>query len=320
MIGGRLAVHGSAGGTASLCLRMSTELTQPSRAGGDDAAPARRREFTSERQFYEPHRVGLPPFVPYVREVWRRREFAMELSRTDLRAQHFDTLFGKFWLVLNPLLLSGVYFVLLDILRGGRSGPGFFAHLVAGIFAYHFVSGAVRSGVKSVTSGGKLIMNSAFPRVLLPLSSVITGFKQFLPTMIIYVPIHVITNRPVGWHLLWVLPLVLMLAVMAAGLSMLVAALQVYFRDLKSLLPYVLRVWLYASPVLYYASRVPDRYQWLLVANPLAAPLSAWSDVLHSGRAPEVWQLAVGWGWALLIFGGSLLFFMSREREFAVRL
>jgi teichoic acid transport system permease protein len=277
-------------------------------------------EWALERHVYEPHVVGLPPVGQYLREVWRRREFAFELSRTDLRAQHFDTAFGKFWLVLNPLLLAGVYFILLDIVRGGRSGPGFFAHLVAGIFAYHFVSGAVRSGVKSVTSGGKLIMNSAFPRVLLPLSSVITGFKQFLPTMIIYIPIHFITSRPVGWHLLWVLPLVLMLAVMAAGLCMLVAALQVYFRDLRSLLPYVLRVWLYASPVLYYASRVPERYKWLLYINPLAGPLSAWSDVLHSGLAPRAWQLAVGSGWAVAIFVGSLLFFMSREREFAVRL
>jgi teichoic acid transport system permease protein len=293
---------------------MSTELTQ--QAG----APARENEFAPQRQVYEPHKVGLPPIGPYLREVWRRREFAFELSRTDLRAQHFETAFGKLWLVLNPLLLSGVYFVLLDIVRGGKSGPGFFAHLVAGVFAYHFVSGAVRSGVKSVVSGGKLIMNSAFPRVLLPLSSVITGFKQFLPTMIIYIPIHIITDRPVGWHLLWVIPLVLMLAVLAAGLCMLVAALQVYFRDLRSLLPYVLRVWLYASPVLYFASRVPERYKWLLYANPLAGPLSAWSDVLHSGRAPQAWQLAVGSGWAIAIFVFSLLFFMSREREFAVRL
>jgi ABC-type polysaccharide/polyol phosphate export permease len=294
---------------------MSTELTQPSRA-----RRRRENEFTAQRHVYEPHRVGLPPFGPYMRELWRRREFAFELSRTDLRAQHFDTAFGKFWLVLNPLLLSLVYFVLLDIVRGGRSGPEFFAHLVAGVFAYHFVSGAVRSGVKSVTSGGKLIMNSAFPRVLLPLSSVVTGFKQFLPTMIIYIPIHLATGLPIGWHLLWVLPLVLMLAVLAAGLCMLVAALQVYFRDLRSLIPYILRVWLYASPVLYYASRVPERYHWLLYANPLAAPLSAWSDVLRFGRHPATWELAFGSAWAVTIFVGSLLFFMSREREFAVRL
>jgi ABC-type polysaccharide/polyol phosphate export permease len=299
---------------------MSTGITQPSATSGDPPRPEGGGELGPHHQVYEPHKVGLPPVGPYLREVWRRREFAMELARTNLRAQHFDTIFGKFWLVLNPLLLSGVYFVLLDIVRGGKSGPSFFAHLVAGIFAYHYISGAVRSGVKSVTSGGKLIMNSAFPRVLLPLSSVIVGFKQFLPTIFIYIPVHLICGSPITWALLWVFPLVLLFTVLAAGLCMLVAALQVYFRDLRSLLPYVLRVWLYASPVLYYASRVPERYKWLLVANPLAAPLSAWSDVLHGGHAPATWTLIVGPAWAIVIFTGSLLFFMSREREFAVRL
>jgi teichoic acid transport system permease protein len=291
---------------------MSTEATQ--------APPARSSEFTAERHVYEPHRAGLPPLVPYVRELWRRREFAFELSRTELRAAHFDTAFGKLWLVLNPLLLAAVYFVLLDIVRGGRSGPGFFAHLVAGIFAYHFVSGAMRQGVRSVTSGGKLILNTAFPRLLLPLSSVVTGFKEFVPTLAIYVPVHLVCGEPVTLHLLWLIPLVVLLAVYAAGLSILVAGVQVYFRDLKSLLPYVLRIWLYASPVLYYASHIPERYRWLLVANPLAAPLTAWSEVLHGGETPHAWTLAVGCGWAFLILVVSATFFMSREREFAVRL
>jgi teichoic acid transport system permease protein len=299
---------------------MSTGVSQPSATSGDAPRPGGAPELASTHHVYEPHKVGLPPMLPYLREVWRRREFAMELARTNLRSQHYDTIFGKFWLVLNPLLLAGVYFVLIDIVRGGKSGPSFFAHLVAGIFAYHYISGAVRSGVKSVTSGGKLIMNSAFPRVLLPLSSVIVGFKQFLPTLIIYIPVHFIAGLPVTWALLWVFPLILLFTVLAAGLCMLVAAGQVYFRDLRSLLPYVLRVWLYASPVLYYASRVPERYKWLLVANPLAAPLSAWSDVLHGGRTPATWTLIVGPTWGIIIFVGSLLFFMSREREFAVRL
>jgi teichoic acid transport system permease protein len=298
--------------TASLSDRMSTGVT-PSK-------PARESEFTSRRQVYEPHRVGLPPLGPYLRELWRRREFAKELSRTYLRSQNYETTFGKLWLVLNPLLLAGVYFVLIDIVRGGRSGSAFFAHLVAGIFAYHFVSGALRQAVRSVTSGGKLIMNSAFPRLLLPLSSVITAFKQFIPTMIIYVPLHLALGRPVGWQLLWLFPIVGILTMLAAGFSTLAASLQVYFRDLKNLLPYVLRVWLYASPVLYFTEHVPDRYRWLLYVNPLAGPLTAWSDVLHDGTAPRTWSMLLGLAWGLVVLIGGSLFFMSREREFAVRI
>jgi teichoic acid transport system permease protein len=286
------------------------------------ATPTHHREndFAEQHHVYEPHLVGLPPLLPYIREAWRRRAFSFELSRTKLRSQHFNTVFGQLWLVLNPLMLAFVYFILVDILRGGSSRPGFFAHLVAGIFAYHLVSDAVRDGTKSVVSGGRLILNSAFPRVLLPLSSVVSAAKRFVPTMIIYVPIHIASSLPGGAVLLWVIPLVALLLVMATGLAMVVAALQVYFRDLKNLMPYLLRVWLFASPVLYFADEMPEKYQFLLNVNPLGQLLSAWSDVLNAGQAPSTESLVVASAWAFGLLIAGFLFFVSREREFAVRL
>jgi teichoic acid transport system permease protein len=295
---------------------MSTELRPaPERA---DARPD--DEFTSEHHVYEPHRVGLPRFGPYVRELWRRREFAYELSRTELRAQHFNTVFGQLWLILNPLLLACVYFVLVDILRANTGGVDFFAHLMAALFIYYFVTDGIRQAVKSVTSGGRLILNTAFPRVLLPASSVVTAFKRFLPTVVIFVPVFIAAGLPFGPHLLWLIPLFALFLILAAGFAMLVAAGNVYFRDLKNFLNYGLRIWLYGSPILYYASEVPDRYDFLLILNPLAPLLTAWSDVIDRGIAPDPADLAVGAAWAFVIFIGSGLFFMSREREFAVRL
>jgi teichoic acid transport system permease protein len=277
-------------------------------------------EFTSERHVYLPHAGGLPPLRSYVREVWRRREFALELSRTRLRAQHFNTAFGQLWLILNPLLLAGVYFILVDILRRGARDEDFFAHLMACLFAYYFVSNAMREGVKSVTSGGRLILNTAFPRVLLPMSSVINAFVRFLPTALIYIPVHILSGLPFGPHLLWVLPITALLFLLAAGLTMFVAAAQVYFRDLSNFLPYLLRVWLYVSPVLYFANEVPKRYDVILALNPLAPLLTAWSDVIILGHAPSAESLGLGLAWAAGIFVAAGLFFTSREREFAVRL
>jgi ABC-type polysaccharide/polyol phosphate export permease len=294
---------------------MSTPtLSRPSRHRRED-------EFTGERHVYEPHTVGLPPLRSYVHELWRRREFAVELSRTKLREQHFDTAFGQLWLVINPLLMALVYFVLIDILRASHAGGlKFFAHLVAGLFAFYFIHNSVTVGVKSVTKGGRLILNSAFPRALLPLSAVITAFMRFLPTLVIYVPIHLLAGLPVGLHLLWVFPIFALLTLLACGLSMLVAAAQVYFRDLSSFLPYVLRIWLYISPVLYYPERVPERYKFILDVNPLGGLLTAWSDVINRGHAPTASSLLLGLAWGIGLFIVSALFFMSREREFAVRL
>jgi teichoic acid transport system permease protein len=280
----------------------------------------RENDFEEVHHVYEPHLVGLPPLRPYLREAWRRRAFAFELSRTKLRAQHFNTVFGQLWLVLNPLLLALVYFVLVDILRGGSTREGFFAHLVAGIFAYHLVSDAVRQGTRSVVSGGRLILNSAFPRVLLPIGSVISAVKRFIPCVVIYIPLHVASGLPVDWNLLWVLPLLGLLIVMASGLAMIVAALQVYFRDLKDFMPYLLRVWLFASPVLYFADEMPDQYKFLLYVNPLGELLAAWSDVINLGGTPSVEELVVAAAWAFGLLIAGFLFFVSREREFAVRL
>lgn len=277
-------------------------------------------EWALERHVYEPHTVGLPPVGQYLREVWRRREFAHELARTKLRAQQSQTLFGVIWLVLNPLLLAGVYYILIDIIRSGRRPADFFAHLTAGIFAYYLVSGAMRDGVKSVVRGGRLILNSAFPRMLLPLSSVILAVRRFIPTVVVYVPIHIASGLPFGVHLLWVIPLVGLMIVLAFGLSMLVAAVQVYFRDLASFLPYLLRVMLYGAPVLYFASQVPAGYEFIVDVNPIGRLLTAWDNVLRLGTGPGLHNMLVASAWAFgaLVVGG--LFFMSREREFAVRI
>jgi teichoic acid transport system permease protein len=297
-------------------------MTTPTTTKTTGAPGRHEREdpFQSQTHVYEPHFVGLPPLRSYLREAWRRREFAVELSRTSLRAQHFDTVFGQLWLVLNPLMLAGVYFVLVDILRHGQRPPGFFAHLVGALFAYYFVADVVRHSIRSVTSGGKLILNTSFPRVLLPLASVITGVKRFLPTLLIYIPVHLLSHRPVGVTLLWLLPIGMLLVLLACGLAMIVSAAQVYFRDLKNFLPYALRVWLYVSPVLYTAGAVPDRYDVLLTLNPIAGLLTAWSDVLDRGITPPASDLLIGLAWAGGLFLAGAAYFISREREFAVRL
>ena len=286
-------------------------------------APQRHRledEFTSEHHVYEPHKVGLPPIGSYVRELWRRRQFALELARTNLRAQHFNTVFGQLWLVINPLLLAGVYFVLVDILRRGTRDEDFFAHLMAGLFAYYLVQQSLNQGVRSVVSGGRLILNTAFPRALLPISSVLTAFMRFLPTILIYIPVHIISGLPVGPEMLWLIPILGILLIFAAGMTMLVAAGQVYFRDLKSFLPYATRIWLYATPILYFADDVPSRYDWILSVNPLASMITCWSTVIDYSDAPPLDDMLLALAWAVGVFLVAAVFFVSREREFAVRL
>ena len=277
-------------------------------------------EFGDEHQVYEPHRIGLPPLRSYVQELWRRRQFVFELARMNLRAQHFNTTLGQLWLLLNPLLLALVYFTLITIVRGGSRGTDFLAHLMLGLFAFRLVSTSVGDGARSVVSGGRLILNTAFPRTLLPLSSVLTAFMRFLPTVAVYAVMHAIAGLPVGPHLLWTIPILALFVVFGAGAAMVAATAQVYFRDLTNFLPYFTRIWLYTSPVLFYIDEIPSRLKPILALNPLYPLLGALSEVVNLGQNPSVGFLAAGFAWAVGVFVLGSLFFISREREFAVRL
>ena len=91
----------------------------------------RQREFEPVYHHYGPHRAGLPPLIPYFRELWHRRAFAAEMSKAVMRGANTTTFFGQLWLVLNPLLLAAVYYLLVTIIRG-RHDPSFFTHLMPG--------------------------------------------------------------------------------------------------------------------------------------------------------------------------------------------
>jgi teichoic acid transport system permease protein len=295
--------------------------TDPEKGGNGHHLPEIYRDDEySERHVYVPHKVGLPPMGTYLGLVWKRREFALELSRTTMRAKHFDTAFGQLWLLLNPLLLGLVYFLLIDLIRHHPRPLSFFAHLLGGLFLYQVLQTAATEGSNSVVRGGGLILNTAFPRTLLPLASVTTSFKRFLPTMIIWLIVHFAAGKGLTLSMLWGIPIVAMVTVFSAGVAMFCAALQVYFRDLSSFLPYLLRIWMYISPILYTWEEVPASYRHWLMLNPMSSMLACWSDVLNRGIAPDPNLMLIGTAWAIfgLVFGA--LFFISRERDFAVRI
>ena len=289
-------------------------------ANTEAADRATKSGYLSEIQVYEPHRIGLPPLVPYFRELWHRRPFAAELSRAEMRSANTRTFFGQIWLVLNPLLLAFVYYILLFILAHHRDGPAFFAHLTAGIFAFYFISGAMTTGARSVVSGGSLIANMAFPRLLMPMAAVRTAFFRFLPTLVVYFLIHALTQQPWSWSMLLAVYFLGCMVVFASGMAALFATLQVYFRDTTSFLPYFLRIWLYLSPVLWYVEEVPARLAPFMKLNPLTSILGGFTDLIVRGHIPppDIWLAAAGWSVAAVVVGFA--YFMSREREFAVRL
>ena len=270
-------------------------------------------------QVYEPFKAGLPKLGKYWKSLWSRRTFIAEHSKSELREQHYDSVFGQMWLVINPLLLSGVYFILIVII-GGKTDTTRYVHLTGTLFLFYLVANSLSSGVKSVTSGQRLILNTAFPRIMLPLSSVVIALFKFFPTIIVFIVIKAVVGSPFTIQMLWALPILLITILLALGLAITISCINVYFRDIASFLPYMTRTLLYLSPILYEASTLKPELRILEYVNPLFPILDSWSSALVYGQSPDISSILAGLGWAVGIFFIGTYFFLSREREFAVRL
>ncbi len=268
---------------------------------------------------YEPFKAGLPPMRAYLRSLWHRRAFISEFARSELREQNFGSVFGQLWLVLNPLLLSGVYFLLIYVI-GGTSDEIRFGHLTATLFLFYLIANSLTGGVKAITSGQRLILNTSFPRIMLPVSAVVVAIFKFLPTLVVALAIHAILGLPYSWQMLWAFPVLLISIVMALGMAILISCINVYFRDISSMLPYLTRSLLYLSPILYEASTISASIKQYQVVNPIFYLLDSWSRVIVHAQAPTTFGLLHSSIFALVIFIVGTYFFLSRERDFAVRL
>ena len=268
---------------------------------------------------YEPFKAGLPPMRSYLRSLWHRRAFISEFARSELREKNYGSVFGQLWLVLNPLLLSGVYFLLIFVI-GGTSDEARFGHLTSTLFLFYLIANSLTAGVKAITSGQRLILNTSFPRIMLPISAVVVAIFKFLPTLVVALLIHVILGLPYSWQMLWAIPILLISIFMALGMAILISLINVYFRDISSMLPYLTRSLLYLSPVLYEASTVSASIKQYEVVNPLFYLLDSWSRVIVHAEAPTTFGLVHSSIFALVIFIVGAYFFLSRERDFAVRL
>jgi teichoic acid transport system permease protein len=282
-------------------------------------------------QVFEPHRASLPKLIPYFKEFWRRREFAIQLSKFSDKAEYLDSKLGKLWLIINPLFLAVIYYLLVTIIRGSDSdidGITTLSHILIGLFTFYFAQNTILMGAQSITSGGRLILNQAFPRALLPLSSALSAWRQFVPTIPVYIAI-VVAGKIIfpdsalpgfSWNYLYVPLVFLPLVLTSFGLALIFATMNVYFRDTSKLLSYTMRIWLYASPVLWLPSMLTGSYRILLYLNPFGPALTANSQIWIDGSSPSLSHIVGAYLWAIftLIIGGY--FFISRERDFAVRI
>ena len=281
-----------------------------------------RSAIPSEIRILRPFKAGMPNLRLYLKDMRSRKEFVLELSRAEREEEHLDTMFGQLWSVLSPLLSAGVYYLFIFVVQGGHQGPEFFLHLVAGIFIFEFVSTAATRGANSIIRAGALINNTSFPRVLLPLTDVLTAFRIFLPTMFVYAVFQLMLHVPTSLASLQAIPGLLLIIMFCSGLAMFAAAAQIYFRDTQALMPFVLRLTMFASPVLYFPEQAKALFDGRLLTtlNPIFCMVQIFSGSLVRGNTFDLWTWLIAILWAIVTFIGGFWFLVTREGEFAARI
>ena len=277
---------------------------------------------SQEVRILRPFRAGIPNLRTYFRDMRTRKEFVLELSKAEREEEHLDTVFGQLWSVISPLLSAAIYYLFIFVVQGGHQGPEFFLHLVAGIFIFEFVSTAATRGSNSIIRAGALINNTSFPRVLLPLTDVLTAFRVFIPSIFVFAVFQISLQVPLSIESLQAIPALILIILFTSGLAMFAAAAQVYFRDTQALMPFILRLTMFVSPVLYYPEQAKALFDGRLLTtlNPIFCMVQIFSGSITRGDTFDVWTWLIAVFWALISFVGGFWFLVTREGEFAARI
>lgn len=271
---------------------------------------------------YGPVGARIPRLRTYAGEIWLRRAFMRALIVTDLKAKHYDTFFGQAWLVLNPILQAAVWLLVREVIRPAgtdETRSDIIAHLVLGLFMFQYMSGLVTSGVTAIVNRKRMILNTSFPRGLFIAVDLAKGLIELGPTMLVYLCLMVVLGQPFTWYLVWFIPITVLLTFFALGLMMGLGTLQVYFRDTQNFIGFIMRLWLFCSPILFKVSEIPDHLLPYLQLNPLFGFFAAYEQIFD-GTAPDPKYLLWGFGWALLTCTVGGYAFLRKERDFATSL
>ena len=258
--------------------------------------------------------------IEYLHDLWRRREFALALGLGNLKARNASTALGLVWWILNPLLLGGVYFLVFGILFGGNRPPDFLVYLLSGMFAFHFTSQSMTGGANSIIQNSKLLANLRFPRLVLPISTLIEALVGFAASLGVLTVLIVISQMVMDdtflTHRIIFLPFIMLIhLVFNLGLGSLAARLAVPFRDINNLLPYVNRIWLYLSPVIWplsFLDNASDSVRRLVEWNPMFSLIALYRGALlgYTFHADDIVRSVV---WALVVGVVGVTLFIKYE-------
>ncbi|MCD0444357.1 ABC transporter permease [Glycomyces sp. A-F 0318] len=257
-----------------------------------------------------------------------RHRYAMSvLVRRDLAVKYQSTVMGYVWSLIEPLGLTLIYWFVFDLVFGGGravpGGAGYLLFIVSGIFAYQWFSSAVSEGAKSLGGQASLITVMKVPREVFPVSKVFARFAEYVVGFPILIIVAIFFGGHFGLNMLWLIPAILVEAMLLAGMVFILAAANVLYKDVQRFLPLVMRVLFYASAIIYPVTKVSEAKTmqdnpWMydvFSINPLIGIFSMHRAAFIPGLAPNTFQLCVAVGFSVfLMFFGRWIFYRLEPR------
>ena len=267
-------------------------------------------------------RLVIEPSSPWrtvdFRELWRYRELLFFLVWRDVKVRYKQTVMGMAWAIIQPLMATILFaFFFGRIARLPSDGIPYPLFAYAGLLPWTFFASAVTNGSVSLVGSTHLITKVYFPRLLLPLAAVATVLFDFFVALLMLGPLMIWKGMsPSSGALVWV-PLVMLVAVLlAGGLSIWLSALVARFRDLRHVIPFAVQIWMFATPIVYPLSFVPERWRGLVSLNPMTGVVEAFRAAIF-GRPVAVGPLMIAAVMALALIATGSIYFRRLERMVA---
>jgi lipopolysaccharide transport system permease protein len=263
----------------------------------------------------EPARRGS---VLPVRELRERRELLAFLVWRDLKIRYKQTALGAIWAVLQPVSAMVIFALFFGRLAGiGSEGVPYWLFALAGLVPWIYFANALSQASLSLVDNERVIAKIYFPRFLLPMSPVVSGlFDLAIASTLLVVAAVVVQGWP-SWHLVLLPAFVVIAAVTVLGLGLLLACLNVRYRDVRYVLPFLVQLLMFTSPVVYSAQLVPEQWQNLYAINPLVTAIGGfrWAVVGAPAPSPTATVVSVVSATVLVLIGSWA--FTRAERSFA---
>jgi lipopolysaccharide transport system permease protein len=252
-----------------------------------------------------------------ITDLWAYRDLFYFLIWRDVKVRYKQTVLGVAWAILQPLLTMAMFTLLFgNLARVPSDGKPYPIFVYAGLLPWNFFAAAIDNSSNSLVGNSALITKVYFPRVMIPSAAVGASLVDFGIASVILMIMCAYYGVGLGIQLLMLIPLTLLVALFAVAVGMRMSALNVKYRDIRYALPFLINLWMYATPVIYPISFIPARWRWVLTLNPLAAIIQGFRSAIFNVEFH--WgQLAVSGFIVLTALMYSLYSFRRMEAEFA---